>query len=89
MITPYRINLIIVDKQMEKATSSKTIHNLLTKGSHTKNLTIMYILQNMYNAGSSKPTVSLNNYYNVVFKNTQDASQFNFLASQIQPGDFY
>ena len=67
-ITPDTINLLIVDDQMEEAGSSKTLHNLFTKGSHHRNLTIMYLLQNMYNAGTSQRTVSLNTHYNVVLK---------------------
>ena len=88
-ITPDTKNLLIVDDQMEEAGSSKTLQNLFTKGSHHRNLTIMYLLQNMYNAGTSQRTVSLNTHYNVVFKNPRDARQFRCLASQMHPGDFY
>jgi hypothetical protein len=82
-------NLLIIDDQMEEAGSTKTLKNLFTKGSHHKNLTIMYLLQNMYNSGSSQRTASLNTHYNVVFKNPRDASQFRCMASQMHPGDFY
>ena len=88
-ITPSERNLLIVDDQMEEAGSSKTLQNLFTKGSHHRNLTIMYLLQNMYNAGTSQRTVSLNTHYNVVFKNPRDARQFRCLASQMHPANFY
>ena len=74
---------------MEEAGSSYMLQNLSTKGSHNRNLTIIYLLQNMYNAGTSQRTVSLNKHYNVVFNNPQDARHFRCLASQMHPGDFY
>ena len=81
-------NLLILDDQMEEAGSSPTLKNLFTKGSHHRNLTIMYLLQNMYNSGKSQRTVSLNTHYNVVFKNPRDARQFMCLASQMHPGNY-
>ena len=74
---------------MEEAGSSKTLQNLFTKGSHHRNLTIMYLLQSMYNAGTSQWTVSLNIHYNVVYKTMRDARQFRCLESQMHSGDFY
>ena len=87
-ITP-DTNLLIVDDQMEEAGSSKTLQNLFTKGSHHRNLTIMYLLPNMYNACTSQRTVSLNTHYNVVFTNPRDSRQFWCLSSQMHPGNFY
>ena len=81
--------MLIVDDQIKEAGSSKTLQNHFTKGSHHRNLTVMYLLQNMFNAGTSQRTVSLNTHYNVVFKNPRDARQFRCLASQMHPGYFY
>jgi hypothetical protein len=86
-IKPNERNLLIVDDQMDEAGSSKTLTKLFTKGSHHRNLTILYLLQNMYNSGSSQRTVSLNSHYNVVFRNSRDASQFRTLAHQMHPGN--
>ena len=88
-ITPDTKHLLIVDDQMEEAGSSQTLQNLFTKGSHHRNLTIIYLVQNMYNAGTNQRTVSLNTHYNVVCKNPRDARQFRCLASQMHPSDFY
>ena len=86
-IRPDERNLFIVDDQMEEAGSSKTLSKLFTKGSHHRNLTVLYLLQNIYNAGASQRTVSLNTHYNVVFRNVRDASQFRTLAHQMHPGN--
>ena len=88
-IRPDQTNLLIVDDQMEEAGSSKTLQNLFNKGSHHRNLTIIYLLQNMYNANTTQRTVSLNTHYNVVFKNPQNVRQFRCPASQMHPGNFY
>ena len=88
-IRPEQNNLLIVDDQMEEVGSSKTQQNIFTKGSHHRNLTIIYLHQNMSNAGTNQQTVCLNTHYNVVFKNLLDVRQFRCLASQMHPGNFY
>jgi len=80
-------NLIIIDDQMSEAGDSKSLCDLFTKGAHHRNLTVMYLVQNVYNKGRSQRTVSLNTHYNIVFRNERDASQFRSLASQMQPHD--
>lgn len=84
---PAERNLIIIDDQMDVAGNSETLSSLFTKGSHHRNLTIMYLLQNLYNRGSFQRSVSLNTNYNIVFRNARDASQFRTLAHQMQPGN--
>ena len=76
-------NLLIIDDQMAEAGDSKTLSNLFTKGAHHKNLTVLYLLQNVFNKGKSQRRVSLNTHYNVVFQNERDASQFRSLAYQM------
>ena len=72
---------------MTEAGDSKTLSNLFTKRAHHKNLTVLYLVQNVYNKSKSQRTVSLNTHYNVVFRNERDASQFRSLAYQMHPGD--
>ena len=71
---------------MAEAGNSKTLSNLFTKGAHHKNLTVLYLVQNVYNISKSQRTVSLNTHYDVVFGNESDASQFCLLAYQMQSG---
>ena len=42
-------NLLIIDDQMTEAGDSKTLSNLFTKEAHYKNLTVLYLVQNVYN----------------------------------------
>ena len=84
-IRPAERNLLILDDQMDEAGDSKTLSKLFTKGSHHRNLTVIYLLQNVFNQSKSQRTVSLNSHYNVVFRNRRDASQFRTLAYQMCP----
>ena len=73
---------------MVEAGDSKSLSNLFTKGSHHRNLTLKYLVQNVYNQSKAQRTVSLNSHYNVEFRNKRDASQFRTLATQMCPGDW-
>ena len=84
-LTPEQRNILILDHQMGVASSSKSVSNLFTKGSHHRNLTVIYLVQNVYNQYKSQRTISLNSYYIVVFRNGRDASQFRTMAYQICP----
>ena len=78
-------NLLVLDDQMCDASDSKQLARLFTQGSHHRNLTVIYLVQNVYDKGKSSRTVSLNAHYQVVFRNRRDASQFRVLASQMAP----
>lgn len=78
-------NLVILDDQMSKIGDSKDLGRLFTEGSHHRNLSIIYIVQNLFDKGKSQRTVSLNSQYFVLFKNPRDTSQIQVLARQMFP----
>ena len=80
-------NILVLDDQMGVASSSSSVADLFTKGSHNSNLTVIYLVQNVYNQGKSQRTISLNSHYSVVFRNGRDASQFRTMAYQICPNN--
>ncbi len=63
-----------------------TVTKLFTKGSHHRNMSIMYIVQNLFGKNKEQRTISLNSHYLVIFKNPRDASQITHLAKQMYPG---
>lgn len=85
-IKPEVRNLVILDDQMAEAGSSKELSNFFTKGSHHRNLSVVYIVQNLFDKGRSMRTVGLNTQYLVVFKSPRDKSQIAFLGRQMYPG---
>jgi len=76
--------LIVIDDLMDETDSRVT--KLFTKGSHHKNVSVMFIVQNIFCKNKQQRTITLNTHYIVVFKNPRDASQITCLAKQMYPG---
>ena len=55
-------NLIVIDDQMTEAGKDNRIVNLFTKGSHHRNLSVIYIVQNLFHQGKGNPSISLNSH---------------------------
>jgi len=61
------------------------VTKFFTQGSHHRNLTVVYIVQNLFNQDRSMRTISLNTHYMVLFKNPRDATQIRTLSLQMYP----
>ena len=77
-------NLLIVDDLMSQCDSTMT--EIFTRGSHHLNLSVIYIVQNLFDGGKHHRTISLNCHYLVIFKNPRDKTQIMNLAKQMYPG---
>ena len=84
-------NLIVSDDQMIYASEDKRIVNLFTRGCHHRNLSVIYIEQNLFHQGKDSRRISLNSHYLVLFKNPREKLQILFLAKQMYLGqtDFF
>ena len=80
-------NLIIIDDQMIEAGKENRIVNLFTKGSHHRNLSVIYIVQNLFHHGKGNRSISLNSHYLVLFKNPRNKLQILILAKQMYPSE--
>jgi hypothetical protein len=84
-------NLLILDDQMENKLATKRGDNgavkFFTQGSHHRNLTVVYIVQNLFNQDPAMRTISLNTHYMVLFKNPRDATQIRTLGQQMYPAN--
>ena len=76
--------LVVIDDQMHGV--DRRITSLFTKGSHHRNLSIVYIVQNLFDQHKEHRTISLNSHYLMIFKNPRDGSQIVHLAKQMYPG---
>ena len=72
---------------MTSAHNSKILKDLFTKGSHHRDFTVIYLVQNLFDQGSSMRTVSLNAQYIVLFRNNRDKSQVRYLTQQVAPNN--
>jgi len=58
--SPDTTNLLVLDDQMTSIADSKDLLDLFTKGSHHRNLTVIFLVQNMYFHGRSMRTTTIN-----------------------------
>ena len=84
-LEPSDRNLLILVDQLSEASNTQSLANIFPKWSHHRNVTILYLVQNMFDQGKSSLTVSLNSHYTVGFRNLRDQSQFRTMARQILP----
>ena len=82
---PNARNLLIIDDLMDKVDGR--VSELFTKGSHHRNISVIYIVQNLFHNAKQHRTISLNTQYMVLFKNPRDSSQIMHLARQMFPND--
>jgi hypothetical protein len=86
-ISPGETILLIIDDMMKDVTQDKEICELLKEGAHHRNLSVICIMQNVFNKGKENRTMSLNSQYIVLFKNPRDRQQIGALARQMYPGN--
>ena len=65
--------------------TDQRVASLFTKKSHHKNISVMYIVQNLFHRGKHHRTISRNAHYMVLFKNLSDVSEIMALAHQMYP----
>ena len=83
---PSKTNLLVIDDLMTKAHSDDRLTRLFSVGSHHRNLSIIFIVHNLFHYGREMRTMSLNSHYLVLFKNPRDNLQITILARQMYPG---
>ena len=79
-------SLCIYDDLMAQTSKNEGVCELFTEGSHHKNLSVICLLQNLYNKGKENRTMNLNSQYLILFKNPRDLQQITVLARQMYPG---
>ena len=77
--------LIVIDDFMSE--TNKEITKLFSKGSHHRNLSIFFLVQNFFYGNKQMRTITLNAHYIILFKNPRDQTQIHSLARQMFPGN--
>ena len=75
--------LLIIDDLMHE--TNETVSKLFTRVSHHRNVSVVYLTQNLFNNNKPNRTISLNAHYIILFKNVRDATQVQCLARQMFP----
>ena len=74
--------LLILDDLMEEISKHKTAATLFTRGVHHKNVSVLFLSQNLFKQGKSMRDIALNCQYLILFKTARDVQQVNYLARQ-------
>ena len=72
---------------MRESSLCDVILDLFTNGSYHKNISVIFITQNIFHKGKSQRDISLNTKYIVLYKNPRDRAQIQHLARQVYPED--
>ena len=79
--------LVIMDDLMSEINTE--ISDFFTKGAHHKNLSIIYICQNIFHQNRAQRTINLNSQYLILFKNPRDVLQIQYLGRSLLGRDIH
>ena len=79
---PTRNSLLILDDVMQEVSETKRAASLFTRDMHHKNVSVCFILQNLYKQGPSMRDIVLNCQVFVLFCSPRDVQQIRLLARQ-------
>jgi hypothetical protein len=78
--------LLILDDLAQALVDSKDVQHFVTVSCHHKKISVIWLMQNIYQQGKCARTISLNCQYIVLMNNKRDLNQINTLGRQIFPG---
>ena len=68
--------------------SDPTLMSMFTEGSHHRNISVIFIVQNLLHPGRRRRSLNLNTQYLVLYKNPRDMQQIKTIAQQMYPTDW-
>jgi hypothetical protein len=77
--------LIVLDDLMSKTNGH--IAELFTRGSHHRNITVFFLVQNIFHKNPHMRDININTSYVILFKNPRDKAQITNLARQMFPDE--
>ena len=80
------VNRLLVLDDLMTETRGNTVANLFSKGAHHMNISVIYVVQNVFNQNREMRNVFLNAQYKVLFNNPSDLNQLTVLNSRMFPG---
>ncbi|XP_078355815.1 uncharacterized protein LOC144661000 [Oculina patagonica] len=80
-----RGGVMVLDDLMEEGGNDKRVLDLFTKHSHHRNITVLYLCQDMFPPGKYAKSISRNAHYIVAFKNPRDQLGMRNLLLQAFP----
>ena len=75
--------ILVIDDLMDEAQES--VSTIFTRTSHHRNITCIFLSQNLFPRSKYSRNISLNAHYIVLMKNCRDKAQISHLARQVYP----
>ena len=80
-----RGGVLVLDDLMEEGGQDKRVLDLFTKDSHHRNITVLYLTQDLFPPGKFSKTINRNAHYIVAFKNPRDQTGISTILLQAFP----
>lgn len=84
-LTNQRPDIVIIDDLMDEIAKDKSFEKIFIKKSHHLNISVIFLVQNLFYNAKSMRTISLNSHYIILMKNPRDLQQVSALSRQIFP----
>jgi hypothetical protein len=75
--------LLIFDDLMDEICANRKAAALFTRGIHHKNVTVIFLYQNLFKQGKAMRDITLNTQYIILFKSLRDVQQIKYLGRQL------
>ena len=76
-------NVLILDDMMEEIVNNPKASRLFTKYIHHKNISVFFLVQNLFRQGKAMRDIALNCQYIILFKSGRDVGQIQLLGRQL------
>ena len=86
MVRGHNHSLVALDDLLSQCSNDLRVADLCTRGSHHREISVVYLTQNLFPSGKLSRTISLNSHYFVIFRNSRDSLGISTLAKQMFPG---
>ena len=84
----HEFDVIVIDDLFEEANRDAiTFNSLFTKIARHRQVTVLFLTQNLFHQGGQHRTRNLNTHYLVIFKNPRDKTVIDYLSRQAYPND--
>lgn len=80
-------DVVVIDDLFAESTKEHDFNNMFTKVARHRDVTVIFITQNMFHQGGQHRTRNLNVHYLVLFKNPRDSTIIEYVARQAYPGN--
>ena len=82
-LTPNQNNLVVLDDLMAQCENDDRVRQLFTVDSHHLNISVFFLVQNLFAQGKYFREISRNSHYMILFDNARDLMQIETLARQM------